>query len=388
MVLEFLGSDWVTKYQWVLLFYLGLLVLVILLRKRFEWHGIVGMYKTKVGLGAMQRLGTKYRELVKLLGYIGIGVAFLAMLYITGYLLWGVYQLIANPLAPPVVTPVLPGVQIPGAQIQVPLVIGWIVLFIVIVIHEFSHGVVARAHDVPVKSSGLMVLGVLGGAFVEPDEKKLKKQPDTVQYSIFAAGPFSNIVTAALFLAVLAFVLNPIYGAATHPAGIGVASTTPGYPMAQAGVVDDTLIMSVNDQPVLEYADLTVVLDPVKPGDAVKLGTDRGEYVITATANPDEAITKGYLGFMPENRRSPAVLAVILDWFIELFKWLVILSLGLGLANLFPVLAVDGGRMLQIASRKMAGNDKRGDWWWMKIGLVVIGIILVLLLVPIGRALF
>ena len=53
--------------------------------------------------------------------------------------------------------------------------------------HEFGHGVVARAHGLKIQSSGIFLLGPLFGAFVEPNEKQLKKQNDIVQYSIYSA---------------------------------------------------------------------------------------------------------------------------------------------------------------------------------------------------------
>ncbi len=67
------------------------------------------------------------------------------------------------------------------------------------VVHEFSHGVVARAHDINVKSSGLAFFGPILGAFVEPDDKELKSKPYKSQLSLFAAGPFSNIILWGVF---------------------------------------------------------------------------------------------------------------------------------------------------------------------------------------------
>ena len=45
---------------------------------------------------------------------------------------------------------------IPGINPYLPIIYGWIAIFIGLVIHELSHGVIARAVDIPVRSSGIM----------------------------------------------------------------------------------------------------------------------------------------------------------------------------------------------------------------------------------------
>ena len=63
---------------------------------------------------------------------------------------------------------------IPGINPYLPIIYGWIAIFIGIVIHELSHGVIARAVDIPVRSSGVMLFLFLPiGAFVEVDDTKL-----------------------------------------------------------------------------------------------------------------------------------------------------------------------------------------------------------------------
>ena len=52
----------------------------------------------------------------------------------------------------------------------------WIIsIFVIAVVHEFSHGLIARANNIKVKSSGFAFLALLvpiiPAAFVEPDEK-------------------------------------------------------------------------------------------------------------------------------------------------------------------------------------------------------------------------
>jgi membrane-associated protease RseP (regulator of RpoE activity) len=382
---------------WALLFYAAMILVIVLLRKKIEWQTFgIGLYKTKVGLKLMEKLGTKYRGWVQILGYIGLGIGFIGMLFIAGNLVYGLWTLLFKPAAPAVVSPVIPGISIPGAAIKVPLITGWIALFIVIVIHEFSHGVVSRAHNVPDKSSGLLIFGPIGGAFVEPDEKKLVKQHETVQYSLFAAGPFSNIITALVFLAVLAFALSPLLGSMTTPSGVVVQTVTPNYPAANASIQPGMVITSVNNIPVKDYTAMSDELDKVAPGETVSLGTDKGEYVVKTIQNPtDSESKKGYLGVTLKPKLEPKITAlwysgllVVVRWLADFFQWLIILSLGIGLANLLPLGPVDGGRMLQLACRQITGSKARGDFWWKWISLVTFALIIVLLIVPIGKAIF
>ena len=78
----------------------------------------------------MNKLGTKYREFVKLLGVIGIGIGFVGMAYIFVYVLNGFVKLFTVPDAPATFSLVLPGVHIPGSAIFIPFWHGIIALFI------------------------------------------------------------------------------------------------------------------------------------------------------------------------------------------------------------------------------------------------------------------
>jgi membrane-associated protease RseP (regulator of RpoE activity) len=392
MVLEFLGSSWVVRHEWALLFYAVLITAIILLRRKIEWQAFgIGLYKTKFGLKLMDKWGTKYRGLVQTLGYIGIGVGFVGMIFITGNLVYGLWVLLTNPAAPAVVSPVLPGIDIPGAALKVPLITGWIALFVVIVIHEFSHGVVSRAHGIAVKSSGLLIFGPIGGAFVEPDEKAMLKQHETVQYSLFAAGPWSNIITALLAVLVVAYAVTPLLGSMTTSVGVSVETVTPNLPAANASLASGTVITAVNGVPIHNYQEMSDQLDPIKAGDVVELSTDKGEYAITTTSNPADASSKkGYLGVTLKTKQDPknhalwfTALLAVANWISEFFQWFIILSLGLGLANLLPLGPVDGGRMLQTAARKITADNKRGDWWWAKISIFTLILAATLLFVPI-----
>jgi membrane-associated protease RseP (regulator of RpoE activity) len=187
-------ASWLARNGVVLAFYVVVILLLIINRKKFEFQGIAALKRTKFGVKWMQAFSKKHKETIKILGYCGIGVGFAGMIFIFGYVIKALWDFFFAPAAPAAFSLVLPGVNVPGAAIFIPL---WVLvpLFIVVLIHEAGHGVVAKAFGVPIKHTGIVFFGPLAGAFVEPDEKKLKKADDIVRFSVFAAGPFANALT-------------------------------------------------------------------------------------------------------------------------------------------------------------------------------------------------
>src|SRR3989344_2105488 len=166
-------------------------------RERWQVQGIVAIYRTRLGLKLMDKIAAKVPWLLRFLSFFSVLIGFAGMAMILYYLVVGTFMLLTVPAAVPAVAPVLPGVKIPG----LPDLSFWhwiIAIFIVAVVHEFSHGIYSRLYKIPLKSSGLALFGPILGAFVEPDEKLLKKQSRFRQITIFSAGSFSNIILAII----------------------------------------------------------------------------------------------------------------------------------------------------------------------------------------------
>ncbi len=83
-----------------------------------------------------------------------------------------------------------------------PLGYGLIALVTVIVVHEFAHGILARAEGIRIKSIGVLLLAIIPGAFVEPDEEEVKKANRLSKLRIYAAGSIFNIGFAAIALVI------------------------------------------------------------------------------------------------------------------------------------------------------------------------------------------
>ena len=94
----------------------------------------------------------------------------------------------ANPPSPDLL------LGIPGVNPLIPVGYGIFGLAVAIVLHEFCHGILARAADVKVQSVGAIFLVVPIGAFVEPDEGEMRALPLRKRARLYAAGPATNLL--------------------------------------------------------------------------------------------------------------------------------------------------------------------------------------------------
>jgi membrane-associated protease RseP (regulator of RpoE activity) len=379
--------SFLAEYKWVILFYLLIILFIIVKRKKFVFQSkIIALYKTKIGLKIIDRIGTKYSEFIKILGYVGIGVGYTGMIVILYFIFKGLYDLIFVPHAPATLSLVIPGVPIPGSPVFVPFWYGIIALFVVVLIHEFSHGIVAKAHGLRVLNSGIVFMGPLVGAFVEPDEKKLKKNSDVIQYSVFAAGPFSNILTAVVMMLLLVAIFNPVANAYARPIGFSFEKLETGMPAAKAGLQTGVIYDHVNGAYVNSTEAFVKAFENVKVNDTVIIGNEQNTYYVIPTSKPEKP-DKPVIGVNLETRytNEDNIFMKIFLWLFGLLTWIFILSIGLGLANLLPVGPVDGGRMLGLSLMNTAG-EKKGKMIWTKITIFMIILLLFLLLTPIIRA--
>ena len=199
--------------------------LVIINRKKLDFQILLKiskipllyavLWRTEFGLKFMDRFASRFRELIKLFGYCFIGFGFYGMIFISIQMVFVLIGLFISPKETSQgFSLVLPLTNIPG----IGYLSFWhflIAIFITVLVHEFAHGILARAHNIPVKSSGLGVFSILLPifpiAFVEPDEKKLSKEKDIVQYSIFAAGPMANIILPFIILLLFSLSQTQMY---------------------------------------------------------------------------------------------------------------------------------------------------------------------------------
>ena len=130
---------------------------------------------------------------------VGIVVSFIAMIFIT----WTLLSSLETALETPSVSLVIPGVDMPGLSIYVPFLAGLIALATVLIVHEFSHGIQAVGEKIPIKSIGLLLVAILPGAFVEPDEDELKKASKISRLRVYGAGSMANMTLALIAILIV-----------------------------------------------------------------------------------------------------------------------------------------------------------------------------------------
>ena len=328
------------------------------------------LYKTKIGLKLMDRLSKK-EKLVRAFNFASVFVGFVGMAAICVLLVHNLYKLAFFPAAVSGVGLVLP-VKLKGTFF-VPFFY-WIISILVIAsVHEFCHGLIARYHNVRIKSSGFAFLAILfpiiPAAFVEPDEKQLAKKKPKAQMQVFAAGPFSNIVLGLIILLIYWSAGPAISMGVMSPNGANITYVYNDSVLVPLNVSAGTLITGIDSSRLDTLSNFTEIVERKSPGDKVIMQTDRGNYSVILGANPKNS-SKPYFGVnimqnFGLNRNFAAKYGEFIPnallWIFGQFGllyWLVLLNLGIGIFNLVPVGPIDGGRMLILALEKYFRKDR------------------------------
>jgi len=356
-----------------------LTIAVILNRKKLTFHRFwifyAAMYRTKFGLRAMDAIANRFGPLIRASTPWIIALGFIGMAAVVFDLARNLVKILSGAITPSV------GVVLPieaKGVFYVPFLFWIISILVILILHEGAHGVWARAFKLPIKNSGLVVIGalvpIIPGAFVEPDEKKLIRAKAKEQLGVYAAGPAINIITGFMFLAVFSFLLVPLTDK-FYSNGVIVKELMEGNPPAQtAGMQAGETITQIDGQQIKNTEEFSAALTSKQPGDTVNIITSNAVYDITLGENPETK--KAWLGvFVEQPQTNTSVLASILIWVKDLFWWLFLLSLGVGLFNLVPVGPIDGGRMLLCALQKIT-HDTHANKIWKSVSLLILGILL------------
>jgi membrane-associated protease RseP (regulator of RpoE activity) len=371
-------------------------------RKKLQMHKILFpvlyflMYKSKFGLKLMGLLAKRYGKALRMVANAAIVIGFIGMLFIGLFLTYQTVKVLAVEGTPPGVKPIQPfSASVPGT-VFVPFFYFILCIIIIAVVHEFSHGVVAKAYGMRIKSSGFAFLGILvpiiPAAFVEPDDKELAKRPAKEQLAVFSAGPFSNIVMGFMVLALFLLTIGPVTDRFFQSDGIQVQGLVQGgHAAEEAGIEPGEVILQLDDKDVKDFDSFVDVLAEHSPGDRIHVITNKTSYLITLGQSPEDS-SKAYLGVQAlpltsvregfEHGAWSWVPATTM-WFYGLLVWLYILNLGIGLVNLLPLGPVDGGRMLLTALSKYFDKKRAEHIWKLTSGyflfLLILNIVLAIL---------
>ena len=326
-------------------------IFALIFHDRLSDHGLemnfpILMWKTKRLRGFISRISNFSPRFWRWFMNVGIVVAFGAMIFIT----WTIISSLPSAFEAPAVSIVIPGVEVPGSSIYIPLGYGLLALATVLVVHEFSHGIQAIGEKIPIKSIGLLLFAILPGAFVEPDEDELKAAKKSSRLRVYAAGSIANISLAiiAILLVSLFSAAIPMYFAED---GIEVNRIVGDSP--SDGILKEGMILeAIDGHKITNSTDYGEIVSSYHPGDNVTVQTDDGTYSITLSKNPNNE-SRGFFGIQASKHfelinDSLGPLPWILFELVEFFQWVFMLNLGIGLFNLLPIKPLDGGHMLEI----------------------------------------
>jgi len=201
-------SFWVYDVGFLVLFSLFVVWFLSSRKKSLSRQGIVFMYRTQFGVDAIKYVGDNFKRFLYGLRYLIILVGLVLM----GIMIWMLGETVSIYLLYPEITKVIKAPPIAPLIPYFPKLFGMesffppfyftyfvVALAVVAIVHEFSHGIFMKLFNVKIKSTGLIFLGPILGAFVEQEDKSFHKKKNSEQMTILGAGVFANLIIALIF---------------------------------------------------------------------------------------------------------------------------------------------------------------------------------------------
>jgi len=354
-------------------------------RKLGGWKRIILLIASAIVLGVFFYfcLGILYSVpalaplfLFSLIAFVLLGFGGMSLAILIGYGVLSVFSIFNNTQLCPSVAPVLPGVPIPGLGVPIPL-IAWVSLAMVLIIHEFSHGIMMAYYKEKIKSVGLLLAGIFPmGAFVEQEDRTFNKLEDKKALLVLSAGSASNLFTMCLgVIVILAISLaltpfNSIFESEFDKTYDGVrinsVSDTVSYcgtdanAPAKGKLFAGDEIKQLNGVDVNSIAGVNVVFLKSK-GDmnfvVQRLNDNNKPVDVNVTLTPFVFEQLGIkrigveFGAIPTGYELPAHIfwaSTIISLISQILLFFVVISFAAGSFNYFPSDPFDGGRMAKI----------------------------------------
>jgi membrane-associated protease RseP (regulator of RpoE activity) len=327
-------------------------------RKNVEVKYILILRRTRRGIRFLDKIA-KVEKFWKVVGTIGVFVAFYLM--ITG--MWSLIEygrrLITREISVPGISFIFPS---PTAQpmvgpgyILIPFWFWIIIITSVMFPHEIFHGIMSRVEKIRVKSAGLLLLAIFPGAFVEPDEKQLKKANFLTKLRIYSAGSFANFI---VYLFVFFLVSNVLWNHfVLGPIILTEVNST--SPAANAGLKAGMIINEINGVKVTanysEYLIGSYIFEEtygIKPGDKMLITANNTNFTVIVGQSPKNE-TIPYLGITYK----PLIVgdeAFVFGVLFQLLTWMWVLNFAIAVVNILPIYPLDGGLVLETVAEKIS----------------------------------
>ena len=341
-------------YYYVIAFIL-IWTIAIVFKNQLTDHGVevnfpLLMWRTQRLRGFIDRLANRAPRFWKWYMNLGIVISTGFMILMAVALVYSLKTL----MDAPTVSLVVPGVEVPGSPIFIPLLAGLIALATVLIVHEFSHGILSRVEKININSIGLLLFAIIPGAFVEPDEEELNELSRPAKMRIYVAGSMANLTLAAIALIIMTVISSFIVPVVFEDEGVVVNRLTEDA-NAKNYMSEGMIIKSINNLTVTDIDSFQKAANTLKPNDTVNIHTDQGDYSFQLKTNP---MNKS-IGFMGIQVNANNVIADDFDnqfytpllWLLmpltDLLFWIYFLNFAIGTFNLLPMKPLDGGHLLE-----------------------------------------
>lgn len=314
------------------------------------------------------------------------GKRFWKVIYETGKILTGIITLgllgffIVNPFLILFKSSISLGIRliIPGITIDFKIALLFIFPILIILIpHEIAHAVMARREGIEIKTSGIFLVLVFFGGFVELARESMEKAKAKSRIRVLLNGSAINAVFSLFFVAL--YFLTPAivsigYGQSN---GVLITNTYEEYPADIAGIEEGDVIVSIGKYnetlgeieyvSVLNVNDYSSIMLSNLEADPfyITLLDDTNITLIPTKINPDTNKTSSsniYLGvniynYYPPKRSGQSI------WFPYYWNLQITYTLNIGLMavflNMLPLVMTDGDKILQIYLQKKIEDESK-----------------------------
>jgi hypothetical protein len=376
--------------------FVSLIGLYVWKDKKLERHAILFIRRTEKGIEEIDRIAKRFPRFWNYYGWAGVATGIISIFAAAAMIGYTIFDMVLNQSAqsgPSLIAPGLtssaefqPGVSFIPAEY-------WVASILVLMtVHELSHGIVARAEDIEIRSVGWVILGILPlGAFVEPEGEKMLPSDDEEKEAqkatwdvgswksrlkVLCAGSFANYITAAFFFLLVTGVTAGIsHQESTGYMGVQIGENESGviyyaqegYPAYESGLRNGTL-NSINGVEINTAKDLLSVSENIRPNQTINLSSSEGEFSFETVEEEVRRINDSLEEY-----------SGALDWFTSLLMTVSLLNLLIGLFNMVPIKPLDGGLVLETFTTEFLGEEYVGTVNKFSLGIWAIlltGIIL------------
>ena len=228
--------------------------------------GVILMIRTRRGMRVLEGI-SKHRRFWRAFGEGSIWLCFIVMFGVVMLLMLSAISAAMSP--PDEYLPASDLLLIPGVTSFVPFWWPALALIIAIIIHEYSHGIQARAHGMRLRSFGLLQLGPLPiGAFAEPEQTEMERAPRRDRLRLFAAGPSINIFATYIVLILLSSVAS---GMVAEQHGVHARDIIRGQAADEGGILPFETITHIGGSEIVDHDGFDYEMSKLSSGDEVSL---------------------------------------------------------------------------------------------------------------------